>query len=128
MSPNSHSPVLVAPPAERARNVLVRAVSAQVSWLEEAESGIPHEVTSVVLDRPDTGGAPLRPVVVEVADVAPLPLAERVRARVRLYGHADPLPDRPGAIRLRAMRVELEEAEVRTPIAPDALRAAEPVA
>lgn len=126
MSPNSHSPVRGATAAERARNVLSRALSAQVSWLDEAEPSAPTETTSVVLDRPDSGRPPLRPVVVEVADVAPLPVADRVRARVRLYGHADPLPDRPGAIRLRAVRVELEEPELRTPIAPDELRAAEP--
>lgn len=124
MSPNSQGTVAVTA-AERARNVLARAVTAHVDWLDGSSPR--NEVTGVILDRSDPRTATSRrPVVVEVADVAPLPVADRVRARVRLHGHAEPAPDRPGAIRLRVAAVELEENGSRTPVCPGDLRVAQP--
>src|SRR5688572_24041235 len=130
VSPNSHAePEVSARPAVRARSVLARARIAQVTWLDPAEGEEPSLVTRVVLDPPDKApGGPVaarpRPVVVEIGDVAPLPVAERVRARVRLHGRAVALPD--GGLALRTIFIELEEAEGRTPLSPAELWAAEP--
>jgi hypothetical protein len=134
MSPDSRA-TLEAPaaPAVRARSVLARALTAHVTWLDSGPdpgpTSDPAVVSRVVLDRPDQPAdghrvIPTRPVVVEIADVAPLPVAHRVRARVRLQGHAAVLPD--GGVALRAIAAELEEPGGRTPVSPADLWAAEP--
>lgn len=126
MLPGSHRRSGGLTPAERVRNVLARALSAHVEWLDGQTPLDASEVTGVILGRGgEASGGQSRPVTVEVADVAPLPMADRVRARVRLHGHAGPVAGRPGAIRLHAVRVELEEAGTWTQITPDELRAAE---
>ncbi len=126
MSPNSHSVLDRATPAERTRSVLARALSAHVDWLDGRTPLDPGEVSGVILDSSEDGFGPHRPVVVEVADVAPLPVSDRVRARVRLHGHAQPAASRPGAIRLRVTAVTLEEGDLCTPVSPTELRAAKP--
>lgn len=130
-SPNSQLPSSpaqdrVAHAAERVRSVLTRALSAEVAWLDEdaQETGTAF---GVVLDPPgERAHGDRRAVRVEIADVAPLPMVDRIRARVRLHGLAAPEASRPGVIRLQLLAAELDEAGVRTPVSPDVLRSAAP--
>lgn len=131
MSPNSPASIessAAAPPAaQRARSALARANGAAVSWLDGPGVGAPGHVTGVVIEEPgSSSSADTRPVVVEVADAAPLPCADRIRARVRLYGHGGLVDGCPDMIRLRPRRVELEESGTTTVISPGSLWAAEP--
>lgn len=119
--------------ASHARSVLARATSAHVTWLGP---GAPpaHDVPSVVLDRPGTPTTESRrPAVVEITDVAPLPTRERVRARVRLHGHAEeaaPTPQTEATgvrpVRIAVRTVELETEERTHLLDPADLRAARP--
>lgn len=114
------------PSAERVRSVLTRALSARVEWLDGSSPGT-STVFGVVLDPPeDDRRRDRREVRVEVADVAPLPMADRIRARVRLHGYAAMEASRPGVIRLQLVAAELDQGGASTPVSPDELRAAEP--
>lgn len=114
--------------AASARSVLARASSARVVWLDpEYAQRHPGLVTAVVLDRPD-GETPghRSPVMVEVADPAPVPVRDRVRARVRLYGDAARAWEFASGIRLRPVSVQLEVDETCTGISPSELWQADP--
>lgn len=78
--------------AERARTVLASAVSAEVTWLDPAVGGAVESATRVgdryVLQEPGSDTVPGRPVLVEIADAAPLPMPDRIRARLRIGGYA----------------------------------------
>lgn len=134
VSPDSHATDVRRGPsetrpgaAERARSVLARANGAAACWPDSSpEDGLPDFVTCVMLDQPGSVLSHSRPVVVEVADPAPLPCTERIRARVRLEGLACVVDDSPGTIRLHPLRAELEESGSRRLISPDRLWAAEP--
>lgn len=117
--------------ARHARSVLARASSARVTWLGPGAPA-PHDVPSVVIDRPEAPTpAGRRTAMVEVTDVAALPARDRVRARVRLHGYAEQgAPDAETAeerpIRIAVHTVELEaDGRVRL-LRPEDLRDAEP--
>lgn len=117
--------------ASHARSVLARASSARVTWLG-ASAPRPHDVPSVVIDRPGTPTpATRRAAVVEIADVSPLPARDRVRARVRLHGYAEHAAPTPGTaseehrpVRIAARTVELETRGRTHVLHPEELRAA----
>ena len=117
--------------ASHARSVLARASSARVTWLV-ASAPEPHDVPSVVIDRPGTPTpATRRPAIVEITDVAPLPARDRVRARVRLHGyaeHAAPTPETASSehrpVRIAVRTVELESGGRTRLLRPEDLRAA----
>jgi hypothetical protein len=78
--------------AERARTVLASAASAEVTWLDPAV-GLPVEPEArvgdqFVLQESRSESVPWRPVLVEIADAAPLPMPDRIRARLRVGGYA----------------------------------------
>lgn len=99
-------------PAERVRTILERAATVHLTWLGPAP-GQPvasDTVGGVLLARQDALAT--RPVIVEVADPAPLPVPNRIRSRVRLHGHARPaeggVPVRivPASVRLQDLSGE----------------------
>ncbi len=113
--------VVAAPaPAEKARSVLAAALGAEVRWgdpsTEEPLRTTARELVFVGRpppSRPD----PRRTVFVEVADAAPLPVRDRIRARVRVIGQAeDELPTEPGVLHIRPAVVLLDEGQVTTPV------------
>jgi len=91
-------PLRQAPPApaptaaERARAVLARTTTFQLTWLD-AGPGDPSRSgteTGPVRIAPPRGhlADEVRPVLLEVADPAPVAVRDRIRARLRLTGHA----------------------------------------
>ncbi len=83
--------------AERARTIFSRAMTSQVRWLSEpspdAEELGEWSGAGVRIVGDHCGSADARPVAVEVAEVATLPVRERILARVRLVGYAAPEHD-----------------------------------
>ena len=76
--------------ASRARSVLARATTGYAYWPDH-DGNEPHDslVTAIYLDHPGRPIAGRRsPVVLEISDPAPVPVRDRVRARVRLVGEA----------------------------------------
>lgn len=95
-------------PAERVRTILERAATVQLTWLDP-EPGQPMEsgtVGGVLLAAKDELAS--RPVLVEVADPAPLPVPDRIRSRVWLRGHARPA-EGGGPIRIVPASVQLQD-------------------
>jgi hypothetical protein len=75
-------------PAERVRSILARAASAHVTRLAPSPgrptmSAVPARIELLTTEAAESP----EPVVVEVADPAPLPVPDRIRARVRISGH-----------------------------------------
>ena len=73
---------------EQARNVLARAISAQVVWRDadaEPTRSLCASRLAVVEDLPGNAGPP---VTVEIADAAPLPVPDRIFSRARISGRA----------------------------------------
>lgn len=112
-------------PAERVRTILERAATVRLTWLDP-EQGQPREsvtIGGVLLAAADTRAT--RPVLVEVADAAPLPVPDRIRARVRLHGQA--LPAAPGTpVRVRPESVQLRDVDGEHLLAPADVLAATP--
>lgn len=108
-------------PARRTQDVLTRASSAHVTWLDSPDlrSG---RIPGLLLD-PAPGCGHLAPAVVELADPAPLAVRDRIRVRVRIQGHAafdgEPLRMRPLSVRLladgRDIPVDLDELQATGP-------------
>lgn len=111
--------------AEHARSVLARAVGAHVEFLD-AEGG-QAEVHALLVDdgTPRTVRRPGRPVRVEIADVAPLPVPDRIRARVRLHGRAHRGEDH-GLLVVSPTAVELVRGGLTSAVSPEDLRDARP--
>lgn len=94
----------------QARSVLARATSGYARWLDpEAAERHGSLVTAIYLDHP------LRPIcrhrspmVLEVCDPAPVPVRDRVRARVRLFGEATRSNRTGRGIHIRPVSVHLE--------------------
>lgn len=87
MTPITKQPTAIdAVPLQRARDILTRACSGHVTWLDRTDRPA-GRVPGVVLVTGSscTHGAP---AVVEIADPAPLPVRDRVRARLRIHGYA----------------------------------------
>ncbi|HSX65995.1 DUF2470 domain-containing protein [Nocardioides sp.] len=94
--------------ARRVRDVLARASSAHVTWLDDPD--LPDgRVAGLELVVPAHGRCRhTQPAMVEIADPAPLPVRDRIRARVRVHGHAAFAADESGLLQVRPLAVELE--------------------
>lgn len=112
-------------PAERVRTILERAATAQLTWLDPGpgEPMAADVVAGVELVEQDPRVC--RPVLIEVADAAPLPVPDRIRARVRLHGYAQP-PAAGGPALLRPLSAHLLDISGEHAVCPSALLAAEP--
>lgn len=99
----------------RARDVLARASSAHVTWLDQPArpSG---RIAGVVIDTTLASAKGLAPCTVELADPAPLPVRDRIRARVRVNGTAAFDVHTEGLLRIHPYAVELEVEGRRMPI------------
>lgn len=99
----------------RARDVLARASSAHVTWLDQPErpSG---RIAGVVIDTTLSSAVGLAPCTVELADPAPLPARDRIRARVLVHGPAAFDLHIDGLLRIHPYAVELEAEGRRMPI------------
>lgn len=108
-------------PAGQVRDVLTRASSAHVTWLDSPELRA-GRVPGLLLD-PAPACEHLAPAVVELADPAPLAVRDRIRARVLIHGHAafDGEP-----LRMRPLSVQLVTAAWTLPIDVTELRGTEP--
>ncbi|WP_203336473.1 DUF2470 domain-containing protein [Nocardioides limicola] len=113
-------------PASAVRSILSRAASARVTWLgAEAEA---YDVSAVVIRAPKSHlPAGVRACIVEIADTAPVPAADRIRARVRLHGYAAPggCPCSP-PLQIGVTAVDLERDGRTHTLTPEELRAAQP--
>lgn len=98
--------------AERARTVLARAASAQVTWLDPggaAESRRTRPASRFRLDEATRGAlASARRATVEVAEAAGLPVRERILTVVRVMGPATPDGHDPTLLWLRPSAVQVE--------------------
>jgi hypothetical protein len=99
--------------AERARTVFASAASAEVTRLD-APAGCAVEpetrmAVHYVLHEPGPDTIPGRPVLVEIADAAPLPIPDRIRARLRIGGHAVGADDDQDVLRICPRGVLLEQ-------------------
>jgi len=103
------------PVPERAKTVLSRATSAHVQWLDgDARTQRTTWVSGLHLVE---GQARLgRPVSVEIAEAAPLPVRERVLRRLRVSGWAAPDPEDETVLQLVPSAITLEEAGVIGPV------------
>lgn len=101
---------------EQARTVLARAISAQVVWrdadAEPARASCAARL-AVVEDLPGNAG---RPVTVEIADAAPLPVRDRILSRLRISGRAAIDPEDATVLRVVPSTVSLEEGGVVAPV------------
>lgn len=102
--------------ARRVHDVLARSSSAHVTWLDDP--ALPDgRVAGVELLATGSAACPhTQPVVVEVADPAPLPVRERIRARVRIHGHAAFASDEHTVLQVRPLALELEADGERTAV------------
>lgn len=94
----------------QARSVLARAASGHATWLDP-ESAERHDslVTAIHLDHPEQPPSGHRsPVMLEIADPAPVPVRDRVRATVRVYGDAERTGEVAHGIRIQPVSVHLE--------------------
>ncbi|TWV55514.1 DUF2470 domain-containing protein [Streptomyces misionensis] len=119
--------------AQRARSVLVAAWSCAVTAGGEREEYVgAHTVAddgAVVLALPEdsalrTAARQDTRAVLEFADVAPVPVRDRIRARLWLAGRLAPAPD--GGLRCHPDRVVLRRARGAVLVAPDEFAAARP--
>lgn len=108
--------------AEHARDILERSASAHVVWLD-ARGRCSGRIPGVVID-PYADEAATR-AVVEIADAAPLPLRDRIRARLRIHGHAEFDEGRDGLLRIRPLAISLEVDGKDIPISANDLATAE---
>jgi hypothetical protein len=109
--------------AEHARDILERSASAHVLWLD-ARGRCSGRIPGVVID-PYADEAATR-AVVEIADAAPLPLRDRIRARLRIHGHADFDEGGDGLLRIHPLAISLEVDGQDIPISANDLATAEP--
>lgn len=102
--------------ARRVRDVLARASSAHVTWLDDPD--LPDgRVAGIELVVPAHGRCRhTQPAMVEIADPAPLPVRERIRARVLIHGHAAFATDDTGLLQIRPLALELEVDGERSPV------------
>jgi hypothetical protein len=119
--------VMGPPFPERGRTVLLRATSAQVDWRDRGPG--PSSDTFVAsrvsfLDR--QGSRAGRPVTVEIAEAAPLPVRERILTRLRLSGRAVSDPEDATVLQLVPSAITLEEAGNVVPINVTAFLTVEP--
>lgn len=104
------------PVPERARTMLARASSAQVVWLDanaEPVRSLCASRLAVVEDLPSRAG---RPVMVEVAEAAPLSVRERILSRLRVRGRAVIDPEDATVLNVVSSAVSLEEGGVVVPV------------
>ena len=95
-----------------------------MTWLDQPERP-EGRIAGVVIDTTLTPTR-LAPCTVELADPAPLPLRDRIRARVRVNGEAAFDPHTDGLLRIRPYAVELEADGRRMPVDPVALATTAP--
>jgi hypothetical protein len=112
----------------QARSVLARATSAHASWLDpESTERNGSLVTAIYLDHPGRPTSGHRsPVVLEIADPAPVPVRDRVRAAVRLYGDAARSGEAVHEVRIQPVSVQLETGGTTVTLNPVDLWLAEP--
>lgn len=94
----------------QARSVLARATSGHATWLDP-EYAERHDslVTAIYLDHPEQPASGHRsPVMLEIADPAPVPVRDRVRATVRVYGDAARSGEDAHGLRIQPGSVHLE--------------------
>lgn len=94
--------------ARRVRDILARASSAHVTWLDDP--ALPDgRVAAVELVMPAAARCRhTQPAMVEIADPAPLPVRDRIRARVRVHGHAAFAVEDNALLQVRPLALELE--------------------
>lgn len=112
----------------QARSVLARATSGHATWLdpESAERHDSH-VTAIYLDHPDLPPSGHRsPVMLEIADPAPVPVRDRIRATVRIYGDAARSGEVTHGIRIQPASVHLQTSGATLTLNPVDLWLAEP--
>jgi Protein of unknown function (DUF2470) len=104
--------------ARRVCDVLARASSGHVTWLDDADlpSGRVADVRLVIPAVTESPCGHSAPAVVEIADAAPLPVRDRIRCRVRIHGYAAFAPDGDEGLLVRPLAVELEVDGTSTPI------------
>lgn len=112
----------------QARSVLARATTGYARWLEpDAAERHGSLVTAIYLDHPAATALEYRsPVALEVSDPAPVPVRERVRARVRLFGQAAPSSRAARGIHLQPTTVHFETGDDTVALDPVALWHTEP--
>lgn len=112
----------------QARSVLARATSGHATWLdpESAERHDSH-VTAIYLDHPDLPPSGHRsPAMLEIADPAPVPVRDRIRATVRIYGDAAHSGEVAHGIRIQPASVRLQTSGATLTLSPVDLWLAEP--
>lgn len=112
-------------PAERVRTILERAATVRLTWLDRVP-GRPMEsdtLGGVLLVGQDALAS--RPVLVEIADPAPLPVPDRIRSRVRLHGYTR-LDSEAGPVRIVPASVQLQDVSGEHLLSPDDVLAAPP--
>lgn len=112
----------------QARSVLARATSGHAHWLAP-DAAERHDtlVTAIYLDHPARPACAHRsPVVLEISDPAPVPVRDRVRARVRLHGAAMPSREVANGIHLTPTSVDFETGGTTVAVDPVDLWLAEP--
>lgn len=94
----------------QARSVLARATSGHARWLDpDTADRYDSLVTTIYLDHPERPVSGHRcPVVLEISDPAPVPVRDRVRARVRLFGDAARSSERAHGIHIQPVSVHFE--------------------
>lgn len=119
--------VMGPPVPERARTVLSRASSGQVEWLDQ-DPGSPSAtfVASRLSFLESRGNRVGRPVTVEIAEAAPVPVRERILSQLRLSGQALPDPEDPTVLQLVPSAITLEEAGSVVPVSVPEFFSAEP--
>jgi hypothetical protein len=109
--------VLEPPVPERARTVVSRATSEQVEWLDRNQGPSNGTFVASRVRFLDSQGTHVgRPVTVEIAEAAPLPVRERILSRLRLSGRAFPDPEDATLLQLVPSAITLEEAGVVVPV------------
>lgn len=108
----------VGPPvSERARTVLSRATSAEVGWLGREPGPTSETVVATRVKLLDGQGNGVgRPVTVEIAEAAPLPVRERILTRLSVSGQAFTDPADATVLQLAPSAVSMEEAGVVVPV------------
>lgn len=112
----------------QARSVLARATSGHARWLDpEAAERHDSLVTAIYLDHPERPVSGHRsPVMLEISDPAPVPVRDRVRARVRLCGEAARSNQTAHGIHIQPVSVHFESDGATVAVNPVDLWRAEP--
>lgn len=115
--------------AERARTIFSRAMTSHVTWLSDAgpdaEELEEWSGTGVRIVGDHCGADVARPVSVEVADVATLPVRDRILARVRMVGSAAPSHESEHVLMVVPASISLQaDGEEPEPISPEEFLAA----